>query len=61
MEKPRILTSFPQTDLKLCQKVCLKAKRSFAIPPENVVEIRLDSFVESKFHFAEALPRVGRK
>ena len=42
MEEPRVLQSFPETDLKLHAEIRLKLGRSVAIFPADLVEIRLD-------------------
>jgi len=60
MEEPRVLQSFPETDLKLHPEIRLKLGRSVVIFPADLVEIRLDPLVEFKFHDAQAQPRARR-
>jgi hypothetical protein len=61
METPGFLDGIMDSDLKLCEEVLSKLIRNLIILPQNLVQVRLNSSVESNFHDGEAQPRARRK
>ena len=61
METPGILGNLAEPDLKLREKVLPKLMRDVIVLPQNFVQVRLNTPVESNFHAGGAQQRAGRK
>jgi hypothetical protein len=61
METPGILDGLAEPDLKLREEVLPKLMRNVILLFQNLVQVRLNTPVESNFHVGGARPRAGRK
>ena len=61
METPGILDSLTEPDLKLREEVLPNLMRHLIVLLQNLVQVRLNTPVESNFHVGGARQRAGRK
>lgn len=60
METPRILDRLAEPDLKLREEVLSKLVRDVIVLPQDLLQVRMNTPVESNFHVGGVPQQVGR-
>jgi hypothetical protein len=61
METPGILDRLAEPDLKLREEVLPELTRDIILLPQNLLQVRMNTPVESNFHVGGAPQQVGRR